>query len=619
MKLGLGLGFNKNNPSDLLLQNLFPTNAEWEYDFRNSSSYSGGTTVSSLVDNPASGAAQSAYTLTNSSAASLFSGSVGSSTAKMVMAGDSTNLFYASSNTTFTKNMHKTAGDNFTIYLAGTVSDIDTSGKVMFGTQVNSGGIGVACNWSANNTFRLQQYGDIGEIQVDSSETYTNGKVFFVTLSHDHANDLTRISVNGVFTEIAHNFDNTTTDPTSIMHFFGHEAAAFLPSGFEVYQMGCLYDLFITPSQETILRNRINSSGDGRSYTDAGSVAAFSFTDQTDLTTDTLTTSDIINIRGFVGSKTISVTGGEYRILNDSAGASVYQDWGSVSSTIEQIKYVQVRGTTSSDPSTAVNVVLTVDGTSDTFTITTASSGANRMGAIEPSTIMDLDATIAASADGTTAWANYEDSPADGDSQAAYDFTSSGWVFTGSSGSSAAYWTNSGAAQFDLDTGNTSFLNDLPKGSSDMWFAIVYRPASTSGVQRIFHTGAVTNVPLVGLFANTVNVNFFQRGAASANVDTTADISATTDTVVIVSHDSTNNLTKTWVNTTTGVQVSQTFSATTTNAGAFTIGAESDGGSPLASGTRIYAFSCGNGYLDDTKAANIIAEYESRHGRDYTP
>lgn len=311
MKLGLGLGFNKNNPSDLLLQNLFPTNAEWEYDFRNSSSYSGGTTVSSLVDNPASGAAQSAYTLTNSSAASLFSGSVGSSTAKMVMAGDSTNLFYASSNTTFTKNMHKTAGDNFTIYLAGTVSDIDTSGKVMFGTQVNSGGIGVACNWSANNTFRLQQYGDIGEIQVDSSETYTNGKVFFVTLSHDHANDLTRISVNGVFTEIAHNFDNTTTDPTSIMHFFGHEAAAFLPSGFEVYQMGCLYDLFITPSQENILRNRINSSGDGRSYTDAGSVAAFSFTDQTDLTTDTLTTSDIINIRGFVGSKTISVTGGE--------------------------------------------------------------------------------------------------------------------------------------------------------------------------------------------------------------------------------------------------------------------------------------------------------------------
>jgi hypothetical protein len=52
--------------------------------------------------------------------------------------------------------------------------------------------------------------------------------------------------------------------------------------------------------------------------------------------------------------------------------------------------------------------------------------------------------------------------------------------------------------------------------------------------------------------------------------------------------------------------------------GYLTIGGQANGGaSKLPNGTRIYAASMGNSYIDDDDAAKIIATYNARHGRTY--
>jgi hypothetical protein len=63
-----------------------------------------------------------------------------------------------------------------------------------------------------------------------------------------------------------------------------------------------------------------------------------------------------------------------------------------------------------------------------------------------------------------------------------------------------------------------------------------------------------------------------------------------------------------------------TFNTSTLDAaGALRIGAHTNGNAPVTNGTRIYAVAMGNAFLDDQQAAAILAVYEARHGRDYTP
>lgn len=596
-----------------------------ELDATIAASYPGsGTVWNNLTAAPADGSAKAVYDFTNTSAASLFTGSAGSASAYFSMAGDSTNIFTLSANTALTKALHKTTGgSDFTLIIAGQVSDIDANGKVMVGTQTNSGSIGLSANWSASNSFRLQQYGNTQEVQKDSVETYANGKTFLAVFAHKHSTNTTRITVNGVITEVAHTFDTTTTDATNVMHIGGHPAAAFLPAGFRLYTVA-LANAYISRADEQLVRAFLESRH-GRSYTDAGAVASFTFTDETDIAVSTLETSDIKLIRGFSSNQSISISGSgspQYRICEDSACSTVLTDWTGSSGTIEQNRYLQLRGTTAATESTARNIGITVGAGSDTWTITTVAPSYNPLGNAVSSTVYDLDATIAASYGGSgTTWANLETTPADSAAQSAYNFTNNGFTFTGSAGSAGAYWLADGTNQFDLSGGNTTFLNNLPKttGGTNFWFAIAFRPGS--GIQRMCHTGAVTNVPLLGVFLNASNVlNLFQRGdTASANTTLGSAVSSGTDYVIIVSHDSATNTTRYWINTATASSTSQTYNATTTNAGAFTIGAESDGGAAILNNARVYAVSMGNAYLDNTGAAAIFAEYEARHGRDYTP
>lgn len=99
---------------------------------------------------------------------------------------------------------------------------------------------------------------------------------------------------------------------------------------------------------------------------------AFAFTDQTDVVEDTLTESDEITITGVTSGAqpAITVTGGEYAV-NTGSGYGAYtsaQGVGALNAT------VKVRHTSASDPLTATDTVLDIEGVTDTFRTTTASS-----------------------------------------------------------------------------------------------------------------------------------------------------------------------------------------------------------------------------------------------------
>ncbi|MBV1907938.1 MAG: hypothetical protein KUG78_01370 [Kangiellaceae bacterium] len=89
----------------------------------------------------------------------------------------------------------------------------------------------------------------------------------------------------------------------------------------------------------------------------------FSFTDQEDVEFDILVQSAPITISGIDAASTISVTGGEYSI----DGASFVSDSGSVSNG----QTIIVQQTSAATSKTITDVILTIGGVSDTFSVTT--------------------------------------------------------------------------------------------------------------------------------------------------------------------------------------------------------------------------------------------------------
>lgn len=91
---------------------------------------------------------------------------------------------------------------------------------------------------------------------------------------------------------------------------------------------------------------------------------AFTFTDVTGATVDTLYTSNTITIAGINVASPLTITGGEYQI-----GAGT---WASSPTTVVNGNTVKVRRNSSPLANTKVDVVLTIGGVSDTYSITTA-------------------------------------------------------------------------------------------------------------------------------------------------------------------------------------------------------------------------------------------------------
>lgn len=255
------------------------------------------------------------------------------------------------------------------------------------------------------------------------------------------------------------------------------------------------------------------------------------------------------------------------------------------------------------------------------------------------SAVADLDATKLSSYSGSgQTWSNIIEAPADSESQTAYDFflgadgTSStdDPTFTGSAGDSGAYFSHDGSDMFKIKNGNTSLIAGLHRdnGGSPWWFAIAFRtPSSISGFSALFGTSGTggsgsNSLEFLAGTVNSIRVNVTRGGSFTSN-NFGAGLSTSTDYLVIISGDPTvsDDLTV-WVNTSTGTtdtDMNASTSSTDTTHSADIGSRGGGGGLTLENGYRVYGVSIGNEYIDDTKAGLIIAEYEARHNRDYTP
>jgi hypothetical protein len=120
--------------------------------------------------------------------------------------------------------------------------------------------------------------------------------------------------------------------------------------------------LAVSPDGQTVYAG--NGSGTVLSYVYGDAApAAFSFTDQTDVATSTLMTSNTITVSGINTSASISVSNGEYQIGSNG--------WTSATGTVVSGDTVTVRHTSSANFSSSVDTVLTIGGVSDTFSSTT--------------------------------------------------------------------------------------------------------------------------------------------------------------------------------------------------------------------------------------------------------
>ncbi len=258
------------------------------------------------------------------------------------------------------------------------------------------------------------------------------------------------------------------------------------------------------------------------------------------------------------------------------------------------------------------------------------SSGPVSLDQILPSTVFDLDATIAASYPGTgTTWANLVPAPADGSAQTDYDFELGGFAglttyptFTGTPGDPAAYWAFDGGDYFSLKSGtNTPFINALNKttGTQTFWVAVGFFGVLGNG-QCLYDTRQTSsNVGSLMQHGSTEGLLLGQRGDTLTVSRTSSQTGLTGDLLFIASYNQPTDQVRMWIHG-AGTTYGLTYNATTADASnPMIIGAGTNGISAfLANGARMYSFAMGNEYLDDTKAAAIIAALEARHNRDYS-
>lgn len=226
--------------------------------------------------------------------------------------------------------------------------------------------------------------------------------------------------------------------------------------------------------------------------------------------------------------------------------------------------------------------------------------------------IAEWDATVSDSYSGSgSTWTNLTSEGS------TYDLTINGATFTGSAGDAAAYFSLDGSDNFTLSGALTTFIKNIHKttGGEDFWFALAHHQVSGATNQGLFSTqsGAATAGNSTYYRASEVVRN------TPPNTNFTAVASDATNYVMLISHSHSTNQTTVWLGTTTGETLSQTFTTSTDDGTAFEIASYAGGTSYMNSGTRIYAASLGNTFLNDTQAAAIFSCYETDHARDYTP
>jgi len=250
--------------------------------------------------------------------------------------------------------------------------------------------------------------------------------------------------------------------------------------------------------------------------------------------------------------------------------------------------------------------------------------------AVIPTNIFDLDATVTESYGGAgQIWRNLAISPADGSTSFAYNFflgasatpSTDDPTFTGSAGSSSAYFALDGGDYFNL-AANTTFFAGLQRTdlNQPFWFACAFRFKSSGVTQSLIGTSPTTADVGFRLLVNTANVlQFSQRGDTAAILSTSSStLIDDTDYLVILTSQGNGSNVRFWVNTLTQNDVARTPNTSVTNtSNTVDLAASGAGAARLANGSRVYAYSGGLQYITSTEAAVIASVYYKRHQRSY--
>ncbi len=205
-----------------------------------------------------------------------------------------------------------------------------------------------------------------------------------------------QVSISGDKAIIGDEWDNTNGSNAGAIYIYSRSGSTWTQDQKYVHSSvmsGDNFGISVDISGNYVL---IGSITDDEADTDAGAAYIydigpdpdttpnqFAFVDQTDVAVSTVIESDIQHIIGHRGSAvTISTDAGtnaEYQICSDDDCGTVTTAWTSASNTIQDGEYLQLRLTTSATNSQAHNVTINAGGTSDVWTLTTASPSADEI------------------------------------------------------------------------------------------------------------------------------------------------------------------------------------------------------------------------------------------------
>ncbi len=220
---------------------------------------------------------------------------------------------------------------------------------------------------------------------------------------------------------------------------------------------------------------------------------SFSFTDVNGATAATLYVSNTVTISGINAPATTTITGGEYSI---NGGA-----YASTSTTVSNSDTVAVRQTSSSSYATPQDVVLTIGGVSDTYTVTTKAFAPTDLGSKLKAWWDANDITSGSSQSSITD--KVGSTVLNGGTGVGWSAT--GWTATGSYNNSPAITLN-GSQWLDKTTVPAAWAT----GTADGWMLLIVSQDAGSGdtsSRSIFGYGstAADGARLIRKFRSTLN------------------------------------------------------------------------------------------------------------------
>lgn len=242
------------------------------------------------------------------------------------------------------------------------------------------------------------------------------------------------------------------------------------------------------------------------------------------------------------------------------------------------------------------------------------------------STVMDLDATIAASYSGSgQTWFNLKLAPADSSPASSYNVTlgsstSPGTddpTFVGTAGTPSAYWTNDGNDRFRLAAVNTTFLNSLHRSDRNQpfWMCYVGRMGDYATSTPAFYTNTASTTLGVRISITSGEQASLSQGdgtvSKTLNSPAAPVVPIGTDFIAIFSFDGSGQVRR-WISTFTATQNSNTLNTATADASQ-----RLDIFTSAPTDARLYAVSMGNAFLDNAGAEALMRAYFRRHQRGY--